>query len=371
MNEVRYGIVGVGGMGGNHVKWMHELDRCKVTAIADTVPANIEKVTADFPDVKAFASAEEMYDSGLIDAVMIATPHYFHPPLAIGAFERGIHVMSEKPVAVTAKAAQTMNEAAEKSGCKYSVMYQFRGYQLWNGVKQHIAEGKLGNLQRITWIVTDWFRTQTYYDGGGWRATWRGEGGGVLLNQCPHNLDLVCWLFGQPSLVDARIHLAKHHNIEVEDDVNAYFEWANGATGSFITSTGDWPGTNRLEIVGDEGRIIVESRDKPDGFTFESFASVKQHIQTSDRGFGGPEVTKHEINTGKEGSHGRLHQNFVNAILDDEPLLSPGCEGIESVELINAMIMSGIERKTIELPMDRDGYETLLQRLIEDAKQKA
>lgn len=370
MREVRYGIVGCGSMGMNHVKWVQDLKRSKLVAVADSFSDNVKKAT-DAYDVEGFDDAEAMLDSGKIDAVMIATPHYFHPPLATAAFERGIHVMTEKPVAVTAKAAQEMNDAARKSGCKYGVMYQFRSYDLWNTVKQYIDDGKLGKIQRFSWLVTDWYRTQNYYDGGGWRATWAGEGGGVLLNQCPHNLDLVCWLLGQPSLVDARISLGKYHDIEVEDEVNAYLKWPGGATGSFITSTGEWPGANRFEIVGDEGGIVVEGK-RPTGFAYTSIAEpVLAYTRNTEQRMRGPEHTTEQVETGSEGHHLVLHQNFIDAILDDTPLMSPGEEGLLSVELINAMIMSGIEDKPIELPMDRDAYETLLAKLIEDAKQKA
>ena len=251
MENVRIGIIGIGNMGSSHVKWIMagEIEHLVLTAVADIREERRAWVRETYPDVAVFDDAEALMTSGLVDAVLIATPHYLHPPLAIAALNHGLHVMSEKPAGVYTKAVREENELARKSDKTFAIMFNQRTHCMYRKVKEIIASGELGALRRVNWLITDWFRTQYYYDSGSWRATWDGEGGGVLLNQCPHNLDLLQWMVGMPVRVRAFTHNGKWHNIEVEDDVTAYMEFENGATGVFITSTGDMPGDNRLEIV--------------------------------------------------------------------------------------------------------------------------
>ncbi len=370
MNEVRIGIIGVGGMGSIHVGYFPKVARLKLTAVADIDPARLTATVAKAPDVKTFNTGEELLDSGLVDAVLIATPHYFHPVFAQEAFKRGIHVMSEKPVAVTAKAAEETNAAYEKVKGRvvFSAMFQQRTTASYQRVKEMIAAGDLGEIRRTNWIATDWFRSQRYYDSGGWRATWGGEGGGVLLNQCPHNLDLFQWLCGKPSKIQAFMTLGKYHHIEVEDDVTAFLEYPNGATGVFITTTGEAPGTNRLEITGDRGKIIIEP-GKPVEF-HRTTESVKHICDTTTQSF--PTVTRDKmvIDVGGKpgaGAHQTITENFVAAILDGTPLIAPATDGIHSVEMANAMIQSGITGKAVNLPMDREGYDTFLKGLVKNS----
>lgn len=373
MNEVRYGVIGVGGMGRNHISNFKDVKNLKFTAIADQVQDNIDKVLKDHPNVKVFKTAEELVKSGECDAILIATPHYFHPELAILGLENGLHVLVEKPVAVTAKAAEKMNAVAAKHPeLKFSAMFQMRTNPKWTKIKQIIDSGQLGEIRRIQWTATKWFRPQAYYASGGWRATWKGEGGGVLLNQCPHNIDLLYWLLGVPSSISAHLALGKHHAIEVEDEVIATLKYANGAVGVFIASTSELPGTDYTEIVGDHGKITTT--DSPtDQFIWEDFGkSIRTFTYETADVWPNTNTIKSVVTAGGEAKHVKIHQNFVNAILNDEPLIASAVEGIHSVEIANAMIMSGIQGKEVTLPMDRDAYEALLAQLIaeSDAKKK-
>ena len=264
MKKVRLGIIGMGNMGTGHLD--HTLTgrtpEIEVTAVADTNPACLEatrallnKRRADYPDLQQpdialFGTAEEMLNSGLIDAVEIAVPHYDHPRYAIEAMRAGIHVMCEKPAGVyTLQVREMMEEADRHPDIVFGMMFNQRTNHVYRKMKEIMdSGGDMGPIRRTSWIITNWYRNQAYYDSGAWRATWSGEGGGVLLNQCPHNLDLWQWICGMPRLVDVRMHFGKWHDIEVEDDVTAYVEYPKGATGTFITSTGDTPGTNRFEI---------------------------------------------------------------------------------------------------------------------------
>ena len=372
METLRLGIIGCGVMGKEHMKVIPDLPRVQLGAVSDSSEQNLSAATETY-GVKGFADAEQMLDSGLIDAVLIATPHYFHPQFALAAFDRDLHVLTEKPVAVTAAAAQEMNEAAgQRPHLKFAAMFQLRSAEKWRKIKELIDTGRLGELRRVAWIATDWFRTQTYYDSGSWRATWAGEGGGVLLNQCPHNLDLLCWLTGKPSSVVANVALGKHHDIEVEDEVTAMLEYPGSATGVFVASTSESPGSNYLEITGDRGRIIAPAPGGG-GSTFqftELETSAGEFCRTSSTVSSHPPMAHDTIECEDAGGHGDVIANFADAVLDGKPLIAPAEQGLDSVELANAMVMSGLEGCRIDLPMDRQGYEALLQRLIEESKAK-
>lgn len=367
MDEVRIGVIGCGGMGRSHMGTYKDVPRLKFTAASDVVADNVKKAV-DTYGVEGFDSGEALLDSGLVDAVMVATPHYFHPTYSIAALSRGIHVLTEKPVSVTAKAAAEVNAVVEANpNLKYGAMFQRRTDPMWARIKQIIESGQLGALQRVLWLGTSWFRTQAYYDSGAWRATWEGEGGGVLLNQCPHDLDLLYWLAGAPSKVHAHLKLGKFHDIEVEDDVTAYLEYPNGATGVFIATTGEAPGSSHWEFCGDKGKLAM-SEGKLE--FIELAESASKFCKESKATFASPQKTRILIESPGGGGHKAITENFVNAILDDEPLIAPAVEGLGSIEMANAMILSGIQEKSVDLPMDRDGYDAFLQDLIAKSKGK-
>jgi predicted dehydrogenase len=228
-------------------------------------------------------------------------------------------------------------------------------------IKRLIQSGELGSLVRVSWIMTDWYRTEAYFASGGWRATWKGEGGGVLLNQCPHNLDILQWLCGMPQSVRGFCQLGRYHAIEVEDNVTAYWEWEGGATGVFVTSTGEAPGTNRLEICGTRGRLVLENNRMH--FT-RNEADMVEFSRSAKTGFARPEVWNVEIPfDNAPAQHATLTQNFIDAILDGTPLVAPGEEGLRSVELANAMLYSSLQGQTIALPLDGVAYERKLREL--------
>ncbi len=370
MKEVRFGIIGVGGMGSAHIGFIKNIPRAKLTALCDLEKAKVDSL-AEKNSAKSYYDGIKMLNSSDIDAVLIATPHYDHTTFAIEAFKVGVHVLTEKPIAVHKADAQKMIDAHRKNKkVLFSAMFQQRTLGMYKKLKQLLDAGEFGEVKRVNWIITNWFRTQRYYDSGGWRATWGGEGGGVLLNQCPHNLDLFQWLFGMPSKVRAFCEVGKYHHIEVEDDVTAYCQFPNGATGVFITSTGDFPGTNRLEITCDRGRVIVENGKI--SFT-RTECSVSEFCRKSDKMFDGPQTWNVDIPYQENGSspaHQKIIENFVDAILDGSELLVQGEEGINSVELGNAMIYSSMKDKTVSLPLDARTYAALLKGLIKGSKFK-
>ena len=364
MKIVRLGIIGMGNIGKYHADYLlnQKVSRCVLTAVADAF-APLDKYSA----LKTFKDGEELIGSGEVDAVIIATPHYQHTTLGILALGAGIHVMVEKPISVNKADALRLIQARERNpSLVLGAMFQLRTEPRYVKIKKLITEGELGELVRINWIMTDWFRTEAYYASGGWRATWKGEGGGVLLNQCPHNLDILHWLAGRPARVRGFCQLGRYHNIEVEDNVTAYLEYPNGATGVFITSTGEAPGTNRLEITGTKGKLVLEANRLL--FTRNEMP-MNEFSKTAKGGFARPEVWNVEIPfDNAPAQHATLTQNFVDAILDHTQLIAPGEEGLHSVELANAILLSSLSRHTIELPMDADAYETKLNQLIAESR---
>ena len=359
MSKVRFGIVGVGIMGGNHAKSFLD-GKVKDGVLAAAYDIDPDKVEwlKEHKEVKIFNSTVDMFKSGEIDAVLVATPHYFHPPIALEAFNHKLHVMIEKPAGVYTQQVREMNEAAAKTDSVFGIMFQQRTDSVFQKMHQIVHSGELGELKRSNWIVTNWYRSQAYYNAGGWRATWKGEGGGVLLNQCPHNLDLWQWICGMPNKVTAFCHEGKWHDIEVEDDVTAYVEYPNGATGVFVTTTADAPGTNRFEITGDRGRLVYEAGAAWAKPKLE-FTRLKQGEREFNKEntvmFASPafelETVKHD---GSFPAHPGALSAFVDKILARGEMYANGEEGINGLMLSNAMHLSSWLGKTIPLPLDEE-----------------
>ncbi len=370
MNKVKMGVVGIGNMGTSHAKQLMEgkVENACLGAVCDVKQERLDWASENLEGVKTYLSFDEMLKDPDIDAVIIATPHYDHPVMGVKAFKAGKHVLVEKPVGVYTKAVRELNQAAAESGKVFTIMYNQRTNPVYQKVRELIKSGELGQLQRITWVITDWFRTQFYFNSGGWRATWEGEGGGVLLNQCPHNIDLLQWMCGMPKRVRSFCHYGKYHDIEVEDDVTAYMEYENGATGVFITSTGEAPGTNRLEISGDLGRLIVERGDIK---FLRNRQGTEEFLRTSDKGFEKPENWECKIPIeGTETAHAGIMQYFTNAILEGAEQISPGEEGINGLTLSNAIHLSSWIGDWVEIPFDEDKYYDMLQDKIKNSTVK-
>lgn len=361
MTHVRLGIIGIGNMGANHGRAIAEgkVARCTLSAVCDPDPNRFSQ----FPGAAPFTQTSELLTSGLVDAVLICTPHYSHTDLGIAGLESGLHVLVEKPISAHKADCERLIAAHQDERQVFAAMFNQRTDPRYVALKSLLDEGSLGPVRRIQWTITNWFRTQAYYDSGGWRATWAGEGGGVLLNQSPHQLDLWQWLFGMPAAVRAFCHVGRYHSIEVEDDVTAYLQYPGGTTGTFITSTGEAPGTNRLEIAGDLARAVLE---KDTLQIIRNEVSMKEYCETNPGRFTAPATVEETMTI--EGGSGPQHvgiiQNFVDAILDGAPLIAPAREGIHSVELANAMLQSSFEDRTISLPMDSAAYAKLLQARI-------
>ncbi len=367
MQPVRVAVVGAGIMGSSHANRFEkgEIKGATLAAICDIDPA----VRAKWSDrVSVFASADELIVAKAVDAVVIATPHYFHTTIGIAALKAGLHVLVEKPISVHKADCERLIAAHRGRKQVFAAMFQMRTEPHYRRLRELIQKGELGEIQRINWIITNWFRSEAYYASGGWRATWRGEGGGVLMNQCPHNLDMLQWLVGMPKRVRAFCRFGHYHDIEVEDDVTAYLEFPNGATGVFITTTGEAPGTNRLEITGTYGKMVVENGKLV--FTRNEIPSDEFNRTTREL-FGRPLVWNVEIPMqGSGGGHREILQNFIEAILEGKPLIAPAREGQNSVELANAMLLSTLTDRTVDLPLSGAVFERHLKKLIASSRMK-
>ena len=368
---IRLGIVGVGNMGSAHIRNFldGEISEMRVTAVADINPDRLAWAEKNVPWAKRYPTAKELFESGECDAVIIAVPHYFHPPYVIEALKNGLHVVSEKPAGVYTKQVREMNEFAAKSDKVFAMMFNQRTNCVYRKIKEIVSGGEYGEIRRVNWIITDWYRTQAYYNSGGWRATWSGEGGGVLLNQCPHQLDLWQWICGMPSKIRAFCSEGKWHDIEVEDDVTIYAEYPNGATGVFITTTGDYPGTNRLEITLDKAKIICENGEKITLVELEE--SLSHNLKYATEGFTKIPTHTVEVETdGRNEQHPGVLNAFAANILHGAPLVADGKEGINGLTISNAAHLSSWTNETVSIPFDEDKFYDLLMEHVKHSKAK-
>lgn len=368
---IKFGIVGAGGIASMHVENIitGKCPGLKIVALADRKESRRKWAAEKVPDAKIFSEGSDLIKSGLCDAVLISVPHYQHPELTILALQNGLHVMCEKPAGVyTLQAREMIAEANKHPDLTFAMMFNQRTNCVYRKIKEMVENKTIGELKRINWIITDWYRTQFYYDSGDWRATWAGEGGGVLLNQDPHQLDLLQWMFGMPVKIHAFCHEGKYHDIEVEDDVSAYMEFENGATGVFVTSTGDAPGTNRLEVTGTKGKLVCDYNS----ITFTRLETdEREWCKTARSGYATPNVTVEKVETdGENPQHIGVLNAFVKHLEEGAPLVADGREGINGLMISNAMYLSSWLRQTVSLPIDEEKFLQLLNEKRKNSRHK-
>ena len=367
---ISVGVIGIGNMGSAHVSAVGggRIEGLRLAAVCDIDEERLKLCMEKNPGVKGYVDWHELVRDPELDAVIIAVPHPLHATIAMEALQSGKHVLTEKPVDISVTKARQLNEVAKNSDRIFAIMFNQRTNPLFAKAREIVQSGQLGQIQRSVWIITNWYRTQNYYNSGTWRATWSGEGGGVLLNQAPHNLDLWQWICGMPKEITAFCDIAKHHDIEVEDDVTIFARYDNGATGVFITTTGEFPGTNRLEISGTQGKIVIEEGKlklwKLDKDSQEVSRNAGSSYSFSQRVHVFPE-------TQPGGGHLGILQNFSNAMRYGEKLLSPGTDGIYELSLSNAAYLSSAKGNVpVALPVSGEAFDALLEKLIEASAEK-
>lgn len=378
VEKIRLGVIGIGNQGSNYLKSVSEgkLPEIEIPCIADIDERKFERAKSFLPDVKCFSTAGELINSGMCDAVAVCTPHYFHPTYVIDALNAGLHVISEKPAGVYTKQVEEAIAVSKKSDKTYAMMFNQRTNPIYIKLREIVKSGKYGELRRVIWINTDWYRTQAYYDSGSWRATWEGEGGGVMLNQCPHQLDLWQWICGMPCKIRSVCREGKWHDIEVEDDITIYAEYPNGASGIYIATTGDYPGTNRFEITLEKAKVICEYDAEAGQFVIkicELNVGMSEYIRTAEGGFAKPKMSWITVDP-VEGSQYNSHEIVLNAfaahILRGEPLIAEGPEGINGLTISNAAFLSSWLDKEVTLPIDGDLFLEMLNEKIRNSTYK-
>lgn len=356
MNKIRIGMIGIGSMGTGHCRTILDgkAEHAELTAVCDVREERRRYAEENFPEgIAIYEDYRTMMADGVCDAVMIEVPHYFHPEISTYALTHGMHVLCEKPLGVYEKQLLGLQKIAGESDRVFAVMFNQRTDCRYRKIHELVAGGTLGELKRVTWKITDWYRTQYYYDSGSWRGTWDGEGGGVLMNQCPHQLDLLQWICGMPDKIYCIAHEGKWHDIEVEDDVTAYLEFPNGATGVFLSSTGDAPGANRLEIDLTKGKILCDNGEVSCYVQEDERVFVRTSQATMDK----PEGHWLEIEMDeKNPQHAGVIEGFARHILFGEPLVAEGLEGIRGVQLANAMYLSAWTGQMVKVPVDPEEF---------------
>ena len=371
MEKVRIGIIGVGNMGSAHAACISRGDvpGLELAALCDIAEPRRQVCRERFPETAVFERYEDLLEQPDLEAVLIAVPHPLHTTVALAALEKGKHVLLEKPVDVSVSRARVLNEAAEKSGLVFGIMFNQRTNALFRRAREIVRSGELGRLKRSVWIITNWYRSQRYYDSGSWRATWSGEGGGVLLNQCPHQLDLWQWIVGMPSEVTAFCDVAKYHDIEVEDDVTILTRYPGGATGAFITTTGEYPGTNRLEITGTLGKLVLEEGKLKWWRLLEDEAQIRFSADVNSPAI--PMEYQELLPEYPEAAHAGILRDFTGAVLNGTPLLAPGCEGIRELTVSNAAYLSAWQGSIpVKIPFDEAAFDAELARRAAASQQK-
>lgn len=366
---LRIGVVGIGNMGSVHAVQIFE---GKVKGAVLAAVCDINKERLDWAG-KRFHGSVRLYEDyarllveGSVDAVLIATPHNLHPVIAVEAFGKKIHVLTEKPAGVDGNSVVEMNHVAKSSGMVFGIMYNQRTNPLYKKLHDLVKEGALGEIKRFVWIINNWYRTQAYYDSGSWRATWNGEGGGVLLNQCPHNLDIWQWIMGMPNRIRAFCRTGNYHDIQVEDDATIYAEYENGASAVFITSTGEYPGTNRMEISGTRGKAVVENGELK---LFLLERNEREICFSSPAGMPvEPVICQTIAQEEADNGHLKVLQNFTDAVLYGEELLAPGEEGIHGLRISNAAYLSAWKEDWVSVPADGNEFLRYLNKKREEEK---
>jgi predicted dehydrogenase len=367
MEQVRIAVIGTGWMARQHMEKIADFEHACVGAVSDINQEVVDQLAKQYA-CPGYTDHKQLLSDGVADAVLIATPHFFHTSIGIDALEAKHHVLVEKPISAHKSDCEKLIAAHSDKDLVFGAMFNQRTDTMYKKLRQVLQSGDAGEITRMQWTITDWFRSDTYYKNGDWRATWAGEGGGALLNQCPHQLDMMIWLCGMPKKVHAFCRFGQYHDIEVEDDVTAYIEFENGASGVFITTTGESPGSNRLEINTTRGKLVAENEK----LSFDrTEVPVPEFARTSPERMDHPPAWHCTLPTsGPGGQHREIMENFVDAIRGKAELIAPAAEGIWSVELANAMLYSAWTGQTVELPLDGVAYAALLEEKISGSRYK-
>lgn len=372
-DKIRVALVGVGVMGSKYAD-MIVSGEVKNMVLTGVVARNLKAqewaailVNAEGLHPNVYRDVDDMFaHADDFDAVIIVTPHKTHEEIAVRAFELGKHVLCDKPAGATIGQAQNMTAASKQYDKVYGMIFHQHRYPKYLYIKQALENGELGELKRMLMVNSRYFRTAHYHQSGSWRSSWNGEGGGALINQGAHILDIWQWLFGMPQKIYAEIPFGKYNEFKVDDEATISMRYENGATGVFMLTTGEAVWQERLEIVGTKGRMLLEddilhiyrySKDSTEYIATEDVNS-REHLA----------ITEEVINFGKaEEPYVEILENFAEAVIsgDSSILIAPGEEAINQLMLTNGAYCSAWKGMPVCLPLDAEEYEATFREQCE------
>jgi len=361
------GVIGLGNAGGRHARALArgEVPGARLEFVCDPKPER--RVGYGVP---VAADPAEMLGRPNVDAVIVATPHPAHLTAARLALRAGRHVLVEKPLGVLAADCDALLAEHARLGPGaplFGVVHDYRAEPRFRWLGALLRRGELGRIERVVWQATDFFRTEAYYAESDWRGTFAGEGGGILVNQAPHLLDLLVHWFGMPRRVLGICRFGRYHSIEVEDDVTAHLEFGAGFSALVVLGTGEAPGTSRLEISGDRGRVVLEGRELAFHKNREPASLYRRREAT-----GRPAVdVERMVFPPSEPTGVALVRNFVAAVRGEARLLSPAEQARSAVELANAITWSSLLERPLELPIDVEGFRRVHADLVRHGTRRA
>ncbi len=360
---INLAVIGLGPIGAMHVDNLLASDVAKVVAICDQRPVSDEK----YSGLKFYDKVDDLLNAGGFDAVIVATPSFTHYNLAKQIIEAGYNVLIEKPLALCTADAMEVESLAKEKNLLCAIMLNQRTTPIYARIKELLSTGELGKINRVSWTMTNWYRPNIYVTSSTWRGTWKGEAGGALINQSIHNLDILAWAFDMPKSIKAWCKYGKYHDIEVEDEVICHMDLGEGTSLSFITSTGEYTGVNRLEIAGDKAFVVAENGELK--ITKFKGVSLSEFTRNTDQPFSSPESELIvETFEGNGAQHMGVITNFVRALEGKEELDYKLSEGIKSLELANAMLMSSWTNSEVAMPLDHNAYKAELGKHLENSK---
>lgn len=368
--KVRAVVIGFGGMGRQYVSMIHEgqIEGMELAGVCCRNAAGQAEIKSLYPKANIYRDVAATFEhAGEFDAVVIVTPHTTHVEIGKMAAKAGKHILMDKPAGVTTKEVKELIAAAHKAGISFSMIFNTRFSGAYEKVKEMLLEGTAGKLVRAVWICNTWYRTPAYHRSAPWRSTWKGECGGLLINQCQHYLDIWQWLLGMPDQVYASVDYGKYNDFTVDDSVDLQFFYENGLHGTFISASGETPSVNRLELWGTKGRLCLKDGVK---LTFdENVMSTEEFARVNTDIYGKLDHRIREISVKPQGETGyrRLFQNFTDHIRKGVPLLTDGNDGLRTLTLANGAYLSSWLGRKVDFPIDDDEYARRLEEKAEYA----
>ena len=357
MDKVRVALIGFGGMGKIYAQMIQfgMVPGMKLNGVCCRNPEGQALLREQFPDVAIYPDADDMEAHGdEFDAVIIVTPHTSHISIGYRFAKLGKHILMDKPAGTVAGEVEGLVRFCEEKGLAFSMIFNNRQLPVFQAMKRKLESGILGNLHRAVWVCNDWYRSPAYHASAGWRSSWNGEWGGMMVNQNPHYLDMWNWFFGLPDRVYAAMEFGRYNDFLVDDAIDLQLYYDNGFHGTFISATGEAPGVNRLEIWGSKGRLTLEGNK----ITFaENEMSVEEFGAVNKEKFAKiPYTVSEEVLDQQVNPYAIIMENFARHLLSDEPLLTTGWDGLRQVQLANAIYVSGWEERKVPVPVAEERY---------------